>query len=177
MPPGAVSNPLHVPGGFSVVTLRGKREIGRDLATVLDVRQAFYSFTARLDPANPTEQQRSVLEQARKLAASAKDCATIEAANTAAGAKRPANPGEVRLDAAAPALRAVLTKLQTGQASQPLVAEDGILVVMVCSRQDKNLGLPSKQELGDAILNERIELASRQLMHELQRKAIIDERS
>lgn len=177
MPVGAVSNPLRVPGGFSVVTLRAKREIGRDVATVLDVRQAFYAFTSKLDPANPTPQQRSALEQAQKLSATAKDCATVEAANKAAGAGRPSNPGDVRLDAAAPALRAVLAKLQPGQASQPLVAEDGILVVMLCGRQEKNLGLPNKQELADTILNERIELASRQLMHELQRKAIIDEHS
>jgi len=48
---------------------------------------------------------------------------------------------------------------------------------MVCSREQKNVGVPSKQELGDRILNERVELASRQLMRDLQRRAVIDQRS
>src|SRR5439155_21957179 len=30
MPPGAISNPVRVPGGISIVQLSGKRELGRD---------------------------------------------------------------------------------------------------------------------------------------------------
>ena len=34
MPVGAVSNPVRVPGGFSIVTLQAKREVGRDMANL-----------------------------------------------------------------------------------------------------------------------------------------------
>ncbi len=178
MPIGAVSNPLRVPGGFSIVSLHGKREIGKDPATVVKVRQAFFPFTARLDPANPTDQQKQTLEAARRLSASAKDCPTIEAAGKATGSNRPIDPGEVRLESVPGAgLRQVLSTLPVGTASQPLVAEDGILVVMVCSREDKNFGLPSTEELTSRILNDRVELASRQLMRDLQRRALLDVRT
>ncbi len=177
MPIGAISNPLRVPGGFSIVSLHGKREIGHDPATVLNLRQVFFPFTSKLDQNHPTDQQKQALEKARRVSGSAKDCAAVEAANKTAGTGRPSDPGEVRLETTAPGLRSVLEKLPDGHASAPLVAEDGILVVMVCSRAEKNFGLPSKQELSDTLLNERIELASRQLMHELQRRALIDERS
>jgi peptidyl-prolyl cis-trans isomerase SurA len=177
MPVGAVSNPLRVPGGFAIVSLHDKREIGKDPATILSVRQAFYKFTARLDPAHPTEQQKQALAQAQRVSAAAKDCASMEAANKAGGNGRPADPGEVRLEATSPGLRQTLATLPVGHASQPLVAEDGILVVMVCSRQEKNLGLPSKQELTERIFNDRVELASRQLMRDLERRAQLDVRS
>jgi peptidyl-prolyl cis-trans isomerase SurA len=177
MPVGAVSNPVVVPGGLTVVSLRGKREIGHDLATLLSVRQAFYRFTSALDQNNPTEQQKQALEQARHLSATAKDCDAIAAANQAAGAVRPSDPGEIRLDTVAPTMRNVLDHVPEGHASQPLVAQDGILVLMICARQEKNLGLPSKQELTDRIISDRIELASRQLMHDLQRRAMLDVRS
>ena len=75
-----------------------------------------------------------------------------------------------------PALRQLLMTLPVGKASQPLVADDGIAVVMVCTREEKNLGVPGKKELEQHILSERIELASRQLMHDLQRRAVIDRR-
>jgi len=177
MPPGAVSNPLRVPGGFSIVSLRGKREIGRETAMVLHVRQAFFPFTSRLDPAKPTEQQKQMLEQSQKLSSSARACGDVEAANKGNEKGHPANPGDVRLESTAPALRAVLEKLPDNKASAPLVAEDGIMIVMVCDRAKATEVLPSKQELADTILNERIELASRQLIGDLRRRGIIDERS
>jgi len=177
MPVGAVSNPIAVPGGIAIVSLHGKREIGRDPATLMTVRQAFFRFTSRLDPNNPTEQQKQALDQARHLASTAKDCDSVEAANKANGSVRPSDPGEVRLETVATAMRNVLEHVAEGHASQPLVAEDGILVIMVCSRQTKDLGLPSNDEVTDRVLNERIELASRQLMRDLQRRALLDRRS
>jgi peptidyl-prolyl cis-trans isomerase SurA len=178
MPPGAISNPIQVPGGLSIVTLRAKREIGHDPATMATVRQVFLPFTAHLDPTAPTAQQQQVLEQARRIAAAAKTCDDMEAANKSAGSNRPADPGELRVEGVSvPALRQLLTTLPLGQPSQPLVADDGVAVVMVCTREQKNLGVPSKKELTDRILNERVELTSRQLMRDLQRRAVIDQRS
>ena len=178
MPVGAISNPLRVPGGYSIVTLRAKREIGRDIATMMSVRQAFFPFTTHLDPANPTEQQKQALDASRRLAASAKSCPEIEEAQKKTGSNKPADPGEIRLEGVAvPALRQVLSTLPPGKASQPLVAEDGIAVIMVCSREEKNVGVPSKEALSEKIVGERAELASRQLQRDLQRRAVIDYRT
>jgi peptidyl-prolyl cis-trans isomerase SurA len=178
MPEGAISNPIPVPGGLSIVTLHGKREIGRDLATIATVRQIFLPFATVLNPNAPTAQQQQVLEQARRISNSAKTCEDIEAANKSAGGNRPVNPGELRVDSVGvPALRQILTTLPLSKASQPLVADDGVAVIMVCTREQRNVGVPGKQELTDRILNERVELASRQLLRDLQRRAVIDQRS
>ncbi len=177
MPAGAVSNPIRVPGGFDIVMLYKKREIGNDMVMVMSVRQAFLPFTSRLDPANPTEQQKQTLLKAQQLAAAAQNCDAIEAAGKAAGSVRPPDPGDVRLDAVPPTMRTVLENLPDGKASSPLPSVDGILVIMVCSRGEKNLGIPTRAELAQRLLNERIELASRQLMGDLQRRAMLDHRS
>ncbi len=89
MPDGAVSNPIPVPGGISIVTLRGKREVGRDLATMLSLRQVFLPFSTPLDPANPTDQQKKQLAAAQGLAKTVHSCDGMEAANKAAGARAP----------------------------------------------------------------------------------------
>ena len=177
MPPGAVSNPIRVPGGYAVVTLHSKREIGNDTGTALTVRQAFLPFTSRLDPANPTEQQKQTLAKAQQLSATAQNCDAVEAAGKAAGSIRPPDPGELRLETIPPAMHAVLEKLPDGKPSGPLVSEDGILVIMVCARVQKNFGIPSHDELGQRLIDERIELASRQRQRELQRRALLDQRS
>jgi peptidyl-prolyl cis-trans isomerase SurA len=177
MPVGAVSNPIRVPGGIDIVTLRGKREVGRDVQDVLDMRQAFIPFTTRLDPQAPTEQQKQALGQAQKLSASANSCDAIEAADKQFASGRPSNPGPVVLSGVPPAMKAVLQNLQPGHASQPLVAEDGIAVVMVCGRETKTEGLPSKAAMTERILSERVERASRQLQLALQRRAVIEQRA
>ena len=177
MPVNAVSNPTRVPGGISIVTLRAKREIGRDRSTVLNLRQAYYPFVGPLNSAAPTEQQKKAVEQAQATARVVHSCKDMEEANQRAGASRPTDPGEVRLEGVgSPGLRALLTGLQPGQASKAIVSTEGVAVLMVCSREEKVAAAPSKEETTNRLLQERIELASRQLQRDLRRRAVLDER-
>ena len=177
MPEGAISNPVRVPGGISIVSLRGKREVGRDLATVISLRQVFLPFSTPLNPAAPTDQQKKQLEAARGLATGVHGCDAMEAANKAAGGVRPSDPGEQRLETLSPQMKALLTGMQPGQASKPLVSSDGIGVLMVCARDQKNLAEASKEDIGNRLLNDRAELVSRQLVRDLRRRAVIDQRT
>ena len=177
MPAGAVSNPTRVPGGISIVTMRAKREIGRDRSTVINLRQAFYPFAGALNPTAPTEQQKRAVDQAQATSRAAHSCAELEEANQRAGAARPSNPGEVRLEGIASVpLRSLLGGMPIGQASKPVVSSEGVAVLMVCSREDKVAAAPSKEELTNRLLQERIELTSRQLQRDLRRRAVMDER-
>ena len=177
MPVGAISNPVRVAGGFDVVALQEKRQVGSDLATVLTLRQAFYPFSTPLDPQNPTPEQRAALLAGQGLSKSAHSCADVEAANKAAGAKRASDPGAVRLDHLTGPMQQLLGALAVGQASKALVTNDGILVVMVCARDQKNMAAMSREDIGNQLLEERVELASRQLQQDLKRRALIDQRS
>lgn len=177
MPPGAISNPIKVAGGYSIVTLRAKREVGHDPATIMHVRQIYLPFTQPLDPQAPTPQQISQLDVGKRLQTSVKSCEDAEAANKAANSGRNPDPGEIRLEAISEPLHGILAKLSPGQITQPLPDRDGITMVFMCSRETQNRGIPSKDELVDKILGERAELTSRQMMRDLQRRAVIDQRS
>jgi peptidyl-prolyl cis-trans isomerase SurA len=175
MPPGAISNPVRVPGGFSIVTLIARREIGRDLATALSLRQVFLPFTQPLNPQAPTEQQRQTLEKARGISASARSCEQMEELAKANNSPRPADPGETRLEGVnPPQFRQMLTTIPIGKATEPLVSQDGIAVLMVCAREQKNMGTMSKQDIQRYLINERVELLSRQLLRDLRRQSTIE---
>jgi peptidyl-prolyl cis-trans isomerase SurA len=177
MPAGAVSNPIRVPGGLSIVTVKGKRVIGEDNALVASVQQIFLPFAGKLDPNNPTEQQRQMLEQGKKLG-TATDCATLQATAKSIPGEKPSEAGEVRVDTLpAGPMRDLLNTLAVSKASQPIVTSEGVIVIMVCSREQKNLGVADDKQIAETILNERVELASRQLMRDLQRRAVINLRS
>ena len=179
MPPGAISNAIKVPGGFQIIALRQKRESGRDLATLISVRQAYFPFAGTLDPNNPTQQQRDQVEKAQRLAANARSCDAVEAAaRTAGGGDRAADPGQIRLETVnPPPLRAMLAGLTPGKPSQPILMPDGVLVMMVCSREQRNLAELTPDQAKQQMLRDRIELLSRQLQRDLRRRAVIEMRS
>ena len=177
MPEGAISNPIRVPGGIDIVTLRGKREVGRDMATMISLRQVFLPFSTPLDPANPTDQQKKQLVTAQGLAKTVHSCDAMEAAAKSVNSPRPANPGDVRQETLNPQMRGLLGSLAPEQMSKPLVSSEGIGLIMVCARDQKNVAEGgSKEEIGQRLLNDRVELVSRQLVRDLRRKAVIDVR-
>ncbi len=175
MPVGAISNPVKVPGGFSIVTLQGKREIGREMGTVLSLRQVFLPFTSALNPQAPTEQQKQALEKARGISASVHSCEQMEQVAKDNNSPRPADPGDVNLETVnPPTFRQMLANIPLSRATEPVVTGDGIAVLIVCSRDQKNLAQQSKEEIQVQLLNERVELLSRQLLANLRRRATID---
>ncbi len=176
MPNGAISNPVHIAGGFDVVALEDKRISGNDMATIVDARQAFYPFTSGLDPQAPTDQQRQALAAAQGLSKSAASCDDVEAANKAQGAKRPSNPGELRVDHLNPQMQNLINSLEPGHASKALVTPDGVLVIMVCKKSQRNMAAMTREDIADQMIEERVELASRQLLQDLKRRALIDQR-
>ncbi len=178
MPPGAISNAIRVPGGFQIVALRQRREVGRDEATILSMRQAFFPFSSPLNPEAPTQQQINAVERARALSGSARSCEAMEAASRTTGSDRPADPGQVRLEGVnPPQLRAMLASLQPGRASQPIIAPDGVAVVMVCSRERRNEAEITPEFARQLLVRDRAELLSRQVQRELRRRAQIEMRS
>jgi peptidyl-prolyl cis-trans isomerase SurA len=179
MPVGAVSNAVRVPGGFSVVSLQAKREIGNELATVATVRQAFMPFATPLtDPQHPTDQQRQALTKAHSIEATVKSCDQMEAvAKGSNPTDHPVDPGEVRVDGInPPAFRQLMETIAIGKPTEPLISRDGISVITVCTREQKNLGEVTAKDVQNRLINERIEMLSRQTMRDLHRKATIDQR-
>ncbi|HEX2943414.1 MAG TPA: peptidylprolyl isomerase [Rhodopila sp.] len=179
MPVGAISNPVRVPGGISIVTLEAKRQIGHDMATVVTVRQAFAAFASPLtDPQHPTEQQRQALEKIRSISASVSSCAQMEqAAKALNNPNRPIDPGPIRVEGVSPpAFRQLLGTIPIGKPTEPLISRDGIAVLTVCTRDEKNVGEITAEDIQNRMVSERVDMVSRQLMRTLHRKAAIDVR-
>ena len=177
MPPGAISNAIRVPGGFQIVMLRQKREVGRDDATIMTLRQAMFPFATPLDPNNPTPAQIAVVERARAVSNSARTCDAVEQAARAAGSTRNPDPGPVRLEGLPPQLRSMLAGMQPNRPSQPLVTPDGVMIIIVCTRETRNQAEITPEIARQQLVRDRVELLSRQLQRDLRRRAQIEMRS
>lgn len=176
MPEGAISNAIRVPGGFEIVLLRDKRVSGRDMATIMTMRQVFLPFEGQVNPQAPTAQQLAQLQRAQTLSDQARGCEAMDAA--ARGSPRPADPGPVRLDnITPPELRDLLGSLPIGRATQPIISVDGALIFMVCARETRNMAEANPQQAREILLRDRVELLSRQLQRDLRRRAQIEMRT
>jgi len=100
----------------------------------------------------------------------------MDALNKQFGAVRPDDPGTVTLaDVTPPQFQQMLATIPIGQVSQPLVAQDGVSVVMVCTRQTAPVGLPSDEDIRDLIIERRVQLESQQLLDDLRHQSVISQ--
>lgn len=177
MPIGAISNPIQVAGGYIIATIGGRRTIGNEMGTLVNIRQVYLPFSSKLDPHNPTQQQVATLNQANKLRTTLHNCADVESANQKAGSGRPSDPGIIQLERLNPEMASLLKGLQIGQLSKPLVSTEGISLIMICSQEKKNLADISASEIANQLLNQRVEQTAQQLERDLHRQAIIQWRN
>ncbi|HEX5326534.1 MAG TPA: peptidylprolyl isomerase [Acetobacteraceae bacterium] len=177
MPPGAISNPIAVPGGLDIVALVAKREFGRDPATMLSIRQVFLPFPGALNPQAPTPAQMQVFEKAKGISASVHSCEQMAQVAADNHSPRPADPGEIRLESVTPpAFREILDKLPLQTPTRPLVSNDGVAVMIICSRDQKNMAELSPKDIKEQILGQRVDLLSRQLQQDLRSQGRIEMR-
>lgn len=174
MPAGAISDPVRVAGGFEIVDMLGTRKFGETQRTILHIRQVFLKFPAPFQGGQPSPGQLAVLTHATALRGTLHDCHAVTQANAAAGNLRKADPGPVNLATVQPAaFQTLLSSLQIGQVSQPLVSHSGVALVMVCTRATSTTGLPPISEIGNLLIQRRVSLESQQLMDTLHRNAVI----
>lgn len=174
MPVGAISDPVRVPGGYDIVQMQGTQQLGTSTETTLSMRQAYVPYPTPITNGQVGPQQAAVITRLVGEGHSVHSCADMEALNNAVGKVRPADPGPVDLaNVTPPAFQALLANLPIGQVSQPLVAPDGVSLVIICSRQTSPVGLPSDTDIANAIINQRVQMESQQLLDDLRHRSII----
>jgi peptidyl-prolyl cis-trans isomerase SurA len=174
MPVGAISNPVRVPGGYDIVQLVEKHTVGDNLQTMLSIRQAFEPYPAPVTNGQLGPAQIAVITRLQQASHALHSCADMAALNASLGTVHPSDPGLVNLATVTPpAFQAILAHLAPGQASEPLVAQDGVSIVMVCSRQQQAESLPSDDDIAQIIIERRVELESQQLLDDLRHRSII----
>jgi peptidyl-prolyl cis-trans isomerase SurA len=176
MPAGAISNPIRVPGGYEIVQLQETHRVGTSTSTTLNIRQVFAPYPTPIANGQVGPDQAAVITKLMQASRGAHACPDMDALNASFGNVRPADPGQVDLaDVNPPQFQQLLATIPIGQVSQPLIAQDGVSVVMVCSRQTQPVGLPSDEQIRELIIDRRVQLESQQLLDDLRHRSIIND--
>jgi peptidyl-prolyl cis-trans isomerase SurA len=174
MPAGAISNPVRVPGGYYIVQMQGTQTEGTNVSTTVSMRETFVPYPTPITNGQVGPAQAAVITKLVQDGHNVHSCSDMEALNKTYNSPRPADPGPVDLSQVTPpAFQAMLSTLPLGQVSGPLVAADGVSIVIICSRQVNPVGLPSDDDIANAIINQRIQMESQQLLDTLRHRSII----
>jgi peptidyl-prolyl cis-trans isomerase SurA len=174
MPVGAVSEPIPVPGGFSVIALIDSRQI-----LVSDPRDAQLSLMqlSIALPAGTSEQQAQA--RARQLTQTSQamgGCGGAQAAATSIGAELVSND-QVRVRELPPALQAMLLNLGVGQVTQVFGSAERVSVLVLCGRDEPPPATgPTHEQVADQILQARVNSRAQRYLRDLRRDAVIDYR-
>jgi peptidyl-prolyl cis-trans isomerase SurA len=177
MKPGELSPPIRTNGGYYLLLVLDRRtgETGTSQTdTIYDVVQVVIPL-----PPNANDvAKRTAAGEAMSIRASAKNCADFLRIGKEK-APQYANEGQIAASGVAPQMRDLLSKLSPGEATQPILQRNGIGVVMLCSKGTKaaaKSGDPTREEVFDSLLRQKLDTVSRQYMRDLRRAAYVDVR-
>ena len=175
MPVGTVSDPIAIPGGFSIVAVTDTRQVltadPRD--AVLSLKQMSIPITAGSTRAQLDEKAQTLVRTAQSMGG----CGGAEAAAGSIGAEVITND-QVRVRDLPPALQPTLLALGIGQATSPFGSSgDRVSVLVLCGRDDPD---PATNLSFDQVYNQlaenRVNLRARRFLRDLRRDAVVDYR-
>jgi peptidyl-prolyl cis-trans isomerase SurA len=174
MPVGAISDPVEVPGGFSVVAVADKRQI-----LVADPRDAVLSLMQlSIDlPAGTTPAAAQARAQGLQAATqSMGGCGRAAEVATSLGAELISND-QTRVRELPPPLQPLLLGLNIGQATPPFGSAERVSVLVLCGRDDPAPATgPTFDQVYAQLNEERVNRRAQRYLRDLRRDAVVDYR-
>ncbi len=171
--PGQLAGPIEIPGGFDILALIDKRQIGmpdpRD--AVLSLKQIAIDFPKGTTEAEFKQKAQSFADAVKTI----HGCGEADAAAKAMGAQVVDND-QVQVRQLPPVLQQQMLQLNVGQATTPFGSQsDGVRVLMLCGRDDpKAESGPNPQDIQAQLEDDRIGKRWQRYLRDLRRDAVIE---
>ena len=181
---GELSAPIRSGGGYYLLLVLERRNGAtgsgsgggsqQSSDTAYDVVQVVFA----LSPQATEAMKRNAAAEANSVRVGAKNCADMLRIGKEK-ASQMSSEGTVYASNITPQMRDLLNKMSPGEASQPILQRNGIGVIMLCSKQTQaaeKTGDPSREEVFDTLLRQKLDTVSRRYMRDLHRAAYVDVR-
>ncbi|MCJ7422215.1 peptidylprolyl isomerase [Sphingomicrobium astaxanthinifaciens] len=174
MAPGAVSVPIKIPGGYSILALQDQRQI-----LMADPRNAVLSLkqvTVPIPEGSTTQAANALVDRFAAAAAEVQGCGGAERLAADFGGTVLSADGTLVRDLP-PALQPMMMEMQIGQATRPFGdLNEAVRALVLCGRDEQQVSMPSRDQIEQQKREERITLRARRYLRDLRRDAIIDYR-
>ena len=174
MRPGQMSKPIKTEDGYYVLLLIDRRaDPGLDTGEVtVSLNQLFLPLPPKAGQAVVDRQ----MERARTLAQQARSCADMERLGKKTGSPLSGSLGKIKVSKLPGVLKAVVKGLADRTASRPIRKDDGIIVLMICEREQEGSDISARQKVAGMLMDQRLNIAARRYLRDLRRAAFVDVR-
>jgi peptidyl-prolyl cis-trans isomerase SurA len=175
LPIQTVSNPIAVPGGFSIVAVEEKRQVL--MANPNDAVLSLKQITVRFAADTPRTQVESKVQQLVNTTQNMGGCGGAETAAQTIGAEVVTND-QVPVKSLPPQMQQSLLALSVGQSTPPFGAvNDRISVLVLCGRDDPApTAEVSFDQVYGQLTEQRVNLRAMRYLRDLRRDAVVDYR-
>ncbi len=171
--PGELSAPVRVASGFYLLLVVDRRtgNSGGEQEAVFDIVQVVFPL-----PARPSEALRqAAVREAATVRTAAKDCPSLLKIGKEK-APQLSSEGKLRASSISPEMRALVSRLSIGEASEPIVQKNGVGVIMVCGKSNSSGGGVTREDVTESLLRQRLDTVARRYLRDLRRNAYVDVR-
>ncbi|MEQ8603401.1 MAG: peptidylprolyl isomerase [Marivibrio sp.] len=170
--PGMISRPIRTVAGYYILYVTDERIEGVDpLDATIDLAQ----MTVRPDGDDPAARD-LVRRDLDQRAGSIAGCDGLQRYSDERGDASIARADGVRLGDLPEAVREAVAPLQTGQTSRAIDRGGPMVMISICAREEATANLPSRDEVANRLLSERLDLRARRELRDLRRAAYVDVR-
>ena len=171
--PGQLVGPIEVPGGFDILYLVDKRQVGmadpRD--SILSLKQVSLDFPATMPEADAKAKAIVFQDAVKEM----HGCGEVEPIAARIGAQVVQND-QVRVRDLPDALQTLMLQLNVGQATPPFGSlKEGVRTLVLCGREDPQAtNGPSTDQLMAQLEDDRIQKRAQRYLRDLRRDAVIE---
>ncbi len=173
--PGELSPPIRTPAGYYLMLVLDRRGAGGN-AGPEEAQLHLVQVVFPLSPQASEAQRHAAIVEAQSARDTAKNCADMLRIGKEK-APQLSSEGDLRISQIAPGMRSLVLGLGTGRASQPIIEKNGVGVIMVCGKSEaKPATLPTRDEVGEILMREHLDILARRYMRDLRQAAFVDVR-
>jgi peptidyl-prolyl cis-trans isomerase SurA len=170
--PGMISRPIRTVAGYYILFVTDERIEGVDPAeATIDLAQ----MTVRPESDDPNTRE-LVRRELDERAGSIAGCEGLQGYAEQRGDANIARAEGVRVGDLPDAVREAVAPLKTGQTSRSIDRGGSLVMISICARTEAAANLPSRDEVANRLLAERLDLRARREIRDLRRAAYVDVR-
>ncbi len=172
-PVGQISEVVETPRGLHILFVRDKRDVipPKEGSQRLTLKQAVVPIP--LSEEVPRELEARAQEQAAFFQSQARDCAAMDEVIGKINHPLSRDLGQVRLADLPPEVSGIVKDLPIGKASDPIRANDGFVVMMVCGREENTEDMV-RDDIANALGIERLNRLQQRYYRDLRAAAYVD---
>lgn len=175
--PGQISSPISTNDGVYIVLLQDQRTAKGLSAAPPKVQVALQQLHLAIPPGSGAAAVTEITNRAITLTQGISECPAFESISKTSGSPISGFLGSFEISQLSPQFQEMVAPLKENEISQPMRTADGVVVLMVCSRDTANGDDPiekAKNEIRSRLLNERLGRLAKQHEDKLRREAFIE---